>query len=198
MTLRFEFWPTLAFAVVMFSWCVFVFVFLVQRKPASAPDSKRDRSSIPGIVLQGLSYAIVWSIRRTAFTPIISASKAFEIAIAILTMILAMGSVWFVSAAVRALGKQWSIAARLLEGHKLITQGPYGVVRNPIYTGMLGMLLATGLAISNWLGLAIAIVVFAIGTMIRVRSEEELLRGAFGAEFERYASRVPAVIPFLI
>jgi protein-S-isoprenylcysteine O-methyltransferase Ste14 len=198
MTLRFEFWPTLAFAVVMFSWCVFVVVFLVQRKPASAPDKKRDRSSIPGIVLQGLSYAIVWSTRRTAFTPIISASKTFEIVIAVLTIVLAIGSVWFVSAAVRALGKQWSIAARLLEGHKLITEGPYNVVRNPIYTGMLGMLLATGLAISHWLGLAMAIVVFTIGTMIRVRSEEKLLRGAFGAEFEKYASRVPAVIPFLI
>jgi protein-S-isoprenylcysteine O-methyltransferase Ste14 len=198
MTLRLEFWPTLAFAVVIFSWCVFVVVFLVQRKPASAPDSKRDRSSIPGIVLQGLSYAIVWSIKRTAFTSIISASKAFEIVIAVLTIVLAIGSVWFVSAAVRALGKQWSIGARLLEGHKLITQGPYNVVRNPIYTGMLGMLLATGLAISHWLALAMAIVVFAIGTTIRVRSEEKLLRGAFGAEFEKYAREVSAVIPFLI
>ena len=59
------------------------------------------------------------------------------------------------------------------------------------------MLLATGLAISHWIGLAIAIIVFAIGTMIRVRNEERLLRAAFGAEFDDYARRVPAVIPFL-
>jgi len=31
--------------------------------------------------------------------------------------------------------------------------------------------------------------------VIRVRSEEKLLRAAFGAEFEEYASRVPAVLP---
>jgi protein-S-isoprenylcysteine O-methyltransferase Ste14 len=30
---------------------------------------------------------------------------------------------------------------------------------------------------------------------IRARSEEKLLRAAFGEEFEDYAKRVPAVIP---
>ena len=60
------------------------------------------------------------------------------------------------------------------------------------------MLLATGLAISHWIGLLIAIVVFAVGTAIRVRSEEKLLREAFGEEFEAYARKVPAVMPFLV
>ena len=120
------------------------------------------------------------------------------IALSVLAMVLAVASVWFCAAAVRTLGKQWSLAARVLEGHKLVTEGPYNVVRNPIYTGMFGMLLATGLAVSHWIGLSIAIVVFAIGTFIRVRSEEKLLREAFGAEFEEYSRRVPAVIPFLI
>ena len=197
MTLHFEFWPTLVFAVMILSWFAFVVVFLVQEKPASTPESKRERSSIFGIALQGLAYAIVWAIHRPPFTPIAQIGKSFEIALAILTMTLAIGSVWFCSAAIRTLGKQWSLAARLVEGHKLITEGPYSVVRNPIYTGMFGMLLATGLAISHWIGLLIAIVVFAMGTAIRVRSEEKLLREAFGAEFEAYARRVPAVIPFL-
>jgi len=70
------------------------------------------------------------------------------------------------------------------------------VVRNPIYTGMFGMLLATGLAISHWIGLLIAVIVFAIGTLVRVRSEEKLLREAFGEEFVAYAGKVPAVVPF--
>jgi protein-S-isoprenylcysteine O-methyltransferase Ste14 len=113
-------------------------------------------------------------------------------------MVLAIGSVAFCGLAFRALGKQWSLAARVLEGHKLVTEGPYSVVRNPIYTGMFGMLLATGLAVSHWIGLVIALVVFAIGTYVRVRSEEKLLRETFGAEFESYARRVPAVIPFVV
>jgi len=201
MTVHVEFWPTLTLSVVMMSWFAFVVVFVVflaRHKAPSAPDSKRARTSIVGIVLQGVSYAIVWTFRRPPFTPIVSSRKPVEIAAALVTMALAIGSVWFVSAAVHTLGKQWSLAARVLEGHKLITAGPYSVVRNPIYTGMFGMLLATGLAISHWIGLVIAIIVYAIGTAIRVHSEAKLLREAFGEEFEAYARRVPAVVPFLL
>lgn len=199
MILHIEFWPTLAFVVVMLSWFAFVVVFasFLRHKPPSAPDHKREPTSIVGIVLQGAGYALVWSVRRQSFTPIGRFGEFFEIGAAVLTMVLAIGSVWFVSAAVRTLGKQWSITARVLEGHKLITDGAYNVVRNPIYTGMFGMLLATGLAISHWIGLLIAVIVFAIGTVVRVHSEEKLLRETFGEEFEAYARKVPAVVPFL-
>ena len=43
----------------------------------------------------------------------------------------------------------------------------------------------------------IGVIVFSIGTWIRVRSEEKLLREAFGPAFDDYARRVPAVVPFL-
>lgn len=198
MVIHLNFWPTLAFAVVLLSWFAFVILFFTRPKPPTAPESKRDRASIAGIVLQGFSYGIVWSVHRQWFTPIFSVSKTIEILLAILTMVLSITTVWFCSAAIRALGKQWSLAARLVEGHKLVKEGPYSVVRNPIYTGMFGMLLATGFAVSHWIGLLIAVVVFGIGTAIRVRSEEKLLREAFGREFEDYARAVPAVIPFLI
>lgn len=197
MMLSLNFLPTMVFAIVMLSWFAFVVVFLARKQPRSPPDSKRDRISILGIALQGVSYAIVWGVHRPFFTPVAKMGKQLELIVAILTMIVAIGSVWFVSTAIRTLGQQWSLAARLVEGHKLVTEGPYRIVRNPIYTGMFGMLLATGLAISHWVGLLIAVVVYAVGTVIRVRSEEKLLREAFGAEFEAYARRVPAVVPFL-
>ena len=104
----------------------------------------------------------------------------------------------FIAAAFTSFGHAGTAVRTHEPSTALVTTGVYGVVRNPIYTGMLGMLLATGLAVSHWLGLSIAIVVFAIGTFIRVRSEEKLLREAFSAEFDEYAQRVPAVIPFLI
>jgi protein-S-isoprenylcysteine O-methyltransferase Ste14 len=199
MNLHLEFWPTLTFGVVMASWFVFAAVFLVflRQKPPSAPDSKREPTSIIGIALQGVGYAVVWSVHRRAFTPILPLGKSFEIGAAVLALAVAISSVWFVSAAVRTLGKQWSLAARVLEGHQLITSGPYNVVRNPIYTGMFGMLLATGLAISHWIGLIIGVIVFVIGTAIRIHSEEKLLREMFGEQFEAYARKVPAVVPFL-
>lgn len=182
----------------MLSWVAFVIVFAVNKPPPGGPTAKRESKSIIGIALQGLGYVSVWIIRRRFFSPITTMNQTAEIVLAILTVALAIASVWFCAAAVRALGKQWSLEARVVEGHNLIMHGPYRIVRNPIYTGMLGMLIATGLAVSHWLGLAAGIIIYAIGTFIRVRSEEKLLRDTFGKRWDEYARSVPAVVPFLI
>ena len=108
-----------------------------------------------------------------------------------------IASAWFCFAAARALGRQWALVARVIEGHELIGRGPYALVRNPIYLAMLGMLLATGFAFSRWQALAAATVVFLIGTEIRIRSEEMLLRETFGTQFDDYARRVPGLFPHI-
>ena len=99
------------------------------------------------------------------------------------------------TAAVRTLGKQWSLQARVLEHHELIRRGPYRIVRHPIYTGMFGMLIASSLVHGDWLGLVIASIVYYLGTAMRIRSEEKLLREQFGSDYEEYAREVPAFIP---
>src|SRR4029434_10511199 len=101
MTLLFEFWPALAFTVVMVSWFTFAASFMFFRKPPSPPDKKRDPFSVAGIVLQGISYLIVWTLRRALFTPILSLGKVLEILLAILTMVLGAASVWLCISAIR-------------------------------------------------------------------------------------------------
>lgn len=189
--------PTVVFVAVMLCWMAFAAAFIFRKKPpaASTVERKRERASLIGILIQGFGYALVWIVRRPYFSPIMPMSRWLEIALAILTIGLAVVSVWMVVAAVSTLGKQWSFAARVVEGHRLVTEGPYRIVRNPIYTGMLGMLVATGLATSHWIGLLLGLIVFLIGTLIRVHSEEKLLREEFGPEFEAYAARVHAIIP---
>ena len=183
------------FAVVLVCWLVFVATFLVRKRPPLAADQKRDPSSITGVVLQGLSYPILWVAWRPLFTSFLPFSKAASAILEIGAAATAVASVVLVIAAVKTLGKEWSITARVVRGHKLATEGPYRLVRHPIYTGMLGMLLATGIAVSYWPALLIALFVFFIGTIIRIRSEERLLRETFGAEFEAYTHSVPALLP---
>jgi protein-S-isoprenylcysteine O-methyltransferase Ste14 len=184
-------------AGVMLCWMVFAAVFLLRKKPPKEAEAKRDRMSLLGIFLQMCAYFLVWFQPpwKPFLPPVAFLSGSIGIVFSACTLALAVGSVWLVASAVRTLGKQWAFAARLVESHKLITEGPYGFVRNPIYTGMLGMLVATGLAMEHWVALDVAVVVFAVGLVIRVRSEEKLLRAAFGKEFEEYAKRVPAVLP---
>jgi protein-S-isoprenylcysteine O-methyltransferase Ste14 len=183
----------------MVSWFFFAGVFLLRKRPAKEPEAKRDSRARLGIILQMCAYFLVWfHPPRTEFLPPVAAlSGVLGIAFAVFTISLAAASGWLLESAVRTLGKQWAVAARLVEGHKLITEGPYAYVRNPIYTGMFGMLIATGLAMEHWIATVAAVIIFAAGLVIRVRTEEKLLRAAFGEEFEAYARRVPAVIPGL-
>jgi protein-S-isoprenylcysteine O-methyltransferase Ste14 len=197
MRITLNFLPTLVFVGVMLCWFAFAGIFLFRKQPPSPPDQKRDRGSIIGVALQGLSYALVWGVHREPFTPIFPGNELLTIATSIIAIAAAVGSVWLILASVRTLGREWSLTARLVEGHKLATTGPYAYVRHPIYSGMLGMLLATGLAISRWEAILAAVVIFLTGTLIRVRSEERLLREAFGKIFDDYAHRVRTIIPGL-
>ena len=173
-------------------WGVFAVIFLIRRSAAPVTEVRRDRRASLPIVLQGVAFAIVWTFRRHPGVPLIT--PALGPYLDALACVLLVVTVIWVLVSVRTLGRQWTVAARLVEGHKLVTEGPYGLVRNPIYTGMFGMLLATGLILTRWPVLVIAIILFLATTMWRVRIEEKLLREQFGAEFERYCARVPAAL----
>jgi len=186
-----------AFDVVVGCWCVFALVFALRKRTPRSQVSKRDRTAIFGMVLEGAGYVVVWSqsLPRKLFAPVAPGSQTAEWGLAVLAVSIAVASVWIVNAAVRRLGKQWAMSARLVEGHALIQDGPYRFVRNPIYLGMFGMLVATGLVTAQWIPLLAASLLFIVGTYVRIHSEERLLRGAFGPEFEAYARNVPALFP---
>ena len=141
-----------AFYAVIACWWVFGLTFWLRKRPPSAREAKRDRTSLIGLLLQAAGYLCVWSfpLRQRQFLPVTSrSSPVVEWGLAGLTVALAVASAWLVNAAARHLGKQWALAARLVEGHTLIQDGPYRFVRNPIYTGMFGLLVATGLAMTQ-------------------------------------------------
>jgi protein-S-isoprenylcysteine O-methyltransferase Ste14 len=95
------------------------------------------------------------------------------------------------------LGKQFRVHAGLYADHELVRTGPYGIVRHPIYAALLAMLLSTIFLLTPWQWAIVALVLYIAGTEIRVRTEDKLLAGRFGAEFERYRQSVPAYLPFV-
>ena len=188
-----------AFYGLIVCWWLFALTFWLRKRPPRAREAKRDLKSYFGLLLQAAGYFIVWvgPLRRGRFSLAGSEPQWLAWTMALLTVAIAAASVVLVIWAARRLGKQWSLGARLVENHALIEDGPYRFVRNPIYTGMFGLLIATGLAVANWFALLVAVVLFAVGTWIRVRIEERLLREAFGERFDDYACRVPALIPWI-
>jgi len=155
-----------------------------QKKVVRAPESKL------GILLVTISFALTGAYVRPAGFE----KSAPEL---IASMILAPLSTALVWAATRHLGKQWRYEAALSEDHELIQTGPYRWLRHPIYTSMLLLLLAAGLAWTWWPMLLAALFFFLLGTEIRVRAEDRLLAGRFQESFSAYRSRVRAYIPFI-
>jgi protein-S-isoprenylcysteine O-methyltransferase Ste14 len=185
-------WP-LDFVIVGF--VVFGAIFLLRARRSRDKTRKADPHSIIAIFIQALAFAIAWTIVRKPFTPFLPIDWRAQYFVVAIIVLVVLASLIFVTAAVRTLGKQWSLQARVLEHHELIRRGPYRIVRHPIYTGMFGMLIASTLAHGHWLGLVIASLVYYLGTVMRIRSEEKLLREQFGSEYEEYAREVPAFIP---
>ena len=159
--------------------------------------ARRDLASWAGMALQGAGFAIVWGANRghDYFWPGMGVGGMTVLAFA--TVTLAFGSAMLGLLAVRELGKQWSLTARVLDAHELVQTGPFAQVRHPIYSALLGLLLATGLALSTaWLT-ALAALVYLAGTYWRALREEALLRAHFGAAYDDYARRVPRLLPRL-
>lgn len=93
------------------------------------------------------------------------------------------------------LGRFWSGAITLKEGHRLIRSGPYQFVRNPIYTGILTGVAGTAIALGTVCGLVILTILF-FDYSWKIRREQRLLAGEFGEEYADYCRTVPALVPF--
>jgi protein-S-isoprenylcysteine O-methyltransferase Ste14 len=186
-----------AFFVVVATWFVSTVYFLVARRkrPPQTEEAKRDPKSYRGIAIQSVAIFAVWVFHRNDLGPLLPMPQWAMVVILIAAIVIAILSLWLSIAAIRTLGKQWTYVARVIEGHRLITEGPYNLVRNPIYLAMFGALVATGLVFSKWWAFFPAVVVFLIGTWIRIRSEEKLLCATFGQEWTDYTRRAPALFP---
>ena len=110
----------------------------------------------------------------------------------------------------REMGRHFTIHVTLVKDHKLITTGPYGIVRHPSYTGVIFMLVGKGIwygARGSWLResmvyqmkaswLVISPVIFIVPLVFvmilrRVPAEDAMLKREFGKEWDRWAKEVP-------
>lgn len=76
-------------------------------------------------------------------------------------------------------------------GTTLITSGPNGITRNPMYLGLAGALAAYAIWRRSTLALIPAALLVLTLDRIQVPREEAVLRKRFGAEYERYVSSTP-------
>lgn len=80
---------------------------------------------------------------------------------------------------------------------RLVIDGPYGYVRNPMISGVLMMLAGEALLLGSW-PIAAWLLVFFVGNAIYFPLvEEKGLQQRFGAAYDGYAKNVPRWLPRL-
>jgi len=80
---------------------------------------------------------------------------------------------------------------------RFVPHGPYRIVRNPMYTGGVAMLLGLGLYLASVSILLYALAAFLLIHAFVVMAEEPGLRRRFGRDYENYCKTVPRWIPSL-
>ena len=174
-----------ALALVML---LFVVALLAARRGRETGDAAAGaRAATLGIAVQGFGIFIA------GFGPILvrlDPLGSTALGEAVVVLLLAGGALALFGWAARTMGRNWSIRARTRADHQLVQDGPFRWMRHPIYLAMALFTIALAIAFGHTRQLVAALPMFALGTWLRVRSEEALLRARFEAEYDAYAARV--------
>jgi protein-S-isoprenylcysteine O-methyltransferase Ste14 len=109
---------------------------------------------------------------------------------------LALQSAAFLLLMTAAMGRVWA-SAHIADkkGRTLVRDGPYSIVRNPLYFFSFLAYLGAGLAFHSLVIALFMAAVFFVTHWGTVLEEERWLRGIYGAEFEAYFASTPRFLP---
>jgi protein-S-isoprenylcysteine O-methyltransferase Ste14 len=95
------------------------------------------------------------------------------------------------------LGQYFTFAVRVSSDQRVVSTGPYHLMRHPGYTGILLEGAGVGVVYGNWLGLAVVILLDLAIVLWRIRVEENALFSALGSEYGAYAVGRKRLVPLL-
>ena len=179
------------------SWVAFFFVtsWVARRERSAARGDNRDRGS-KALIYFASAIGALCAFFAPCFLPsariALPPEPVFWTAIAMFWAGVLM-YLW----AILTLGAFFRTSVQLLEGQRLVTRGPYRLLRHPAYTGGILLFAGIGLATGNWVSALAAPLAVALAYMWRIHVEEIALAERFGAEFEAQRKRTWAVIPLL-
>jgi protein-S-isoprenylcysteine O-methyltransferase Ste14 len=186
-------WPTQLLALIWLAWLVswVLGALWTGRTQKQVGTSASQPYRIP-IVLGGLLLT-PWVAQAFGIEPLWSLGNGGTYMLAGVTVAGTLFTWW----ARLHLGLMWSHAVTRKEGHQIVDTGPYGLVRHPIYTGLIAAILATGIAVATPTAVLGALLI-AFGLFQKARIEERFLAAELGADvYETYCRRVPMLVPFL-
>lgn len=96
------------------------------------------------------------------------------------------------------LGPAWTFVPAADEAVGLVTTGPYGLVRHPIYLGLSMIATGAALAFASWPAVVIVLAGIVPTFVWRATAEEKLLTAVLGERYVRYRAQTKMIIPGLL
>lgn len=98
---------------------------------------------------------------------------------------------------IKQLGKYFVTKVQITGDHKLITEGLYGRIRHPSYTGLILGFLGAILFLRAPLAAVLFVALGIPAYFYRIKIEEQALLSAFGRQYENYMGRTYALLPYI-
>ncbi len=95
------------------------------------------------------------------------------------------------------LGASFRTTIETHKDQKVVSHGPYKLVRHPSYSGSILMCCGYGIALQNWLSLLIAVILPLVALLYRIHVEEAALVSSFGSDYIEYQKRTKKLIPWV-
>ena len=99
--------------------------------------------------------------------------------------------------AVAALGGAFRTTVEVDRDQAVVTTGPYKWIRHPSYAGLLLIVAGFGLALGNWLSVALCLVLPPPALVWRIHVEEAELSRVLGDAYRAYQASTKRLIPGL-
>jgi protein-S-isoprenylcysteine O-methyltransferase Ste14 len=186
-------WPSALFFWAVFVWAFFPEFRIISRtkEPYTSPQDANSKALIAAG--QGLAMFAAFSIARALRWATLP-HRVWWFYAGLATIVagsLLRRHCW------RMLGRSFTGAVIVRTDQTVVQRGAYRYVRHPSYTAGMILFLGIGLAIGNWISIAVLIAAVVIVYGYRVAVEERALVAVIGDPYRTYMTRTKRFVPFI-
>ena len=157
--------------------------------------SVRDKGTVLLIVVAGvmsqIAPVIEWGYGRNG------EGNSFLTVPVIIGLVMLIGGLTIRIWSIRILGRFFTPTVQMADDHRLVTSGPFSLVRHPSYFGAFVSIIGAGVFLNAPIGTVMAALAMSFAYWKRISAEEQALVDRFGGEYRQYQQTTKTIIPFV-
>jgi len=176
--------------------CTVMFLTQPELSFRDAGENQRtDRKSVLFILIAGALSQIVPVVEWGYFSR--NGSTAGSYYVTFIGLALIIGGLALRIWSIRKLGRFFTATVQIVEGHRLVKEGPFALVRHPSYLGAYLAIVGSAIFLNAPIGTLCAAMLMLYAYKKRITAEEVALIQAFGEDYREYQQTTKMIVPFV-